>query len=87
MVYSIINNVVMNFIVNGLFVFGVLFVMVYVKEEVVDMVKIVGVFVLNIGMLSKEIVEVMIIVGKLVNEYGVFVIFDFVGVGVILFCI
>lgn len=86
-VYNIINVVVINFIVNGLLVFGVLFVMVYVKEEVVEMVSIVGVLVLNMGIFCFEEVEVMLFVGKLVNVNNVLVLFDLVGVGVILYWI
>ncbi len=81
LVHSITNNVVTNFTANGLLALGASPVMAYAKEEVADMAKIAGALVLNIGTLSKESVEAMIIAGKSANEHGVPVILDPVGAG------
>lgn len=86
LVYNIMNIVVVNDLVNGLFVIGVLLIMVFVKEEMDEFVKMVDVFVINIGMLDGEFVIVMKIVGCVVNVVGMLVVFDLVGVGVILYC-
>lgn len=42
--------------------------------------------VINIGMLIGKEWEVMLLVGKIVNVVGIFVVLDFVGVGVISYC-
>lgn len=55
--------------------------MAYAPEEVADMAKIAGVLVLNMGTLTKETVESMLIAGKSANEHGVPVVFDPVGAG------
>lgn len=81
LVHSITNNVVTNFTANGLLALGASPVMACAKEEVADMAKIAGALVLNIGTLSKESVEAMIIAGKSANEHGVPVILDPVGAG------
>ncbi|MGK9431050.1 hydroxyethylthiazole kinase [Bacillus atrophaeus] len=81
LVHSITNNVVTNFTANGLLALGASPVMAYAKEEAADMAKIAGALVLNIGTLSKESVEAMILAGKSANEHGVPVILDPVGAG------
>ncbi|MGF7534639.1 hydroxyethylthiazole kinase [Bacillus mexicanus] len=81
LVHSITNNVVTNFTANGLLALGASPVMAYAKEEVADMAKMAGALVLNIGTLSKESVEAMVIAGKSANDYGVPVILDPVGAG------
>ena len=81
LVHNITNVVVTNFTANGLLALGASPVMAYAKEEVADMAKIAGALVLNIGTLSEEEVEAMIIAGKSANESGVPVILDPVGAG------
>lgn len=81
LVHNITNVVVTNFTANGLLALGASPVMAYAKEEVADMAAIAGALVLNIGTLSAEEVEAMIIAGKSANEHGVPVIFDPVGAG------
>lgn len=81
LVHNMTNNVVTNFTANGLLAIGASPVMAYAREEAADMAKIAGALVLNIGTLSRESVEAMIIAGKSANEHGVPVIFDPVGAG------
>jgi hydroxyethylthiazole kinase len=81
LVHNITNVVVTNFTANGLLALGASPVMAYAKEEVADMAKIAGALVLNIGTLTPDEIEAMIIAGKSANEHDVPVIFDPVGVG------
>jgi hydroxyethylthiazole kinase len=81
LVHNITNVVVTNFTANGLLAIGASPVMAYAKEEVADMAKIAGALVLNIGTLSRDEVESMIVAGKAANEQGVPVVFDPVGAG------
>lgn len=81
LVHNITNVVVTNFTANGLLALGASPVMAYAKEEVADMAKIAGALVLNIGTLSHDEIEAMLIAGKSANEHGVPIIFDPVGAG------
>ncbi|MBP3951582.1 hydroxyethylthiazole kinase [Bacillus suaedae] len=81
LVHNITNVVVTNFTANGLYALGASPVMAYAKEEVADMAKIAGALVLNIGTLTYDEVESMLIAGKSANEHGVPIIFDPVGAG------
>lgn len=81
LVHNITNVVVTNYTANGLLALGASPVMAYAKEEVADMAKIAGALVLNIGTLSQEEIEAMIIAGKSANEHGVPIVFDPVGAG------
>ncbi|WP_274361777.1 hydroxyethylthiazole kinase [Paenibacillus thermotolerans] len=81
LVHNITNVVVTNFTANGLLALGASPVMAYAKEEVADMAKIAGALVLNIGTLSEDEVEAMLIAARAANEAGVPVIFDPVGAG------
>ncbi|QHZ45191.1 hydroxyethylthiazole kinase [Bacillus sp. NSP9.1] len=81
LVHNMTNNVVTNFTANGLLSLGASPVMAYAREEAADMAKIAGALVLNIGTLSLESVESMIIAGQSANEHGVPVILDPVGAG------
>ncbi|MDA7025288.1 hydroxyethylthiazole kinase [Bacillus sp. CLL-7-23] len=81
LVHNMTNQVVTNFTANGLLSLGASPVMANAREEVADMVKIAAALVLNIGTLTLESVESMIIAGKAANEQGVPVIFDPVGAG------
>jgi hydroxyethylthiazole kinase len=55
--------------------------MAHAKEEVEEMVSVAGALVLNIGTLTPELVESMILAGKRANELGIPVVFDPVGAG------
>jgi hydroxyethylthiazole kinase len=81
LVHNITNVVVTNFTANGLLALGASPVMAYAKEEVADMAKIAGALVLNIGTLTHDEIEAMLIAGKSANEHGVPVVFDPVGAG------
>lgn len=81
LVHNITNVVVTNFVANGLLALGASPVMAYAKEEVADMAKIAGALVLNIGTLTHDEIEAMLIAGKSANDHGVPVIFDPVGAG------
>ncbi|MUG44243.1 hydroxyethylthiazole kinase [Paenibacillus woosongensis] len=81
LIHNMTNVVVTNFTANGLYALGASPVMAYAPEEVADMAKIAGALVLNIGTLTKEQVEAMIIAGKSANEHDVPVLLDPVGAG------
>jgi hydroxyethylthiazole kinase len=85
LVHNITNVVVTNFTANGLLAIGASPVMAYDMEEVADMARIAGALVLNIGTLSSDEVEAMIIAGKAANEQGVPVVLDPVGAGATVF--
>ncbi|MBN6185584.1 hydroxyethylthiazole kinase [Aneurinibacillus sp. BA2021] len=81
LVHNITNEVVTNFTANGLLAIGASPVMAYAPEEVGDMAKIAGALVLNMGTLTKETVDSMMLAGKSANAHGVPVVFDPVGAG------
>lgn len=81
LVHNMTNVVVTNFTANGLYALGASPVMAYAPEEVADMAKIAGALVLNIGTLSSEQIDGMIIAGRSANEHGVPVLLDPVGAG------
>ncbi|MFJ5964182.1 hydroxyethylthiazole kinase [Bacillus sp. NPDC093026] len=81
LVHNITNQVVTNFTANGLLALGASPVMANAKEEVAEMAQLADALVLNIGTLTKETVEAMIIAGRAANEKGVPVLLDPVGVG------
>ncbi|HWO74354.1 MAG TPA: hydroxyethylthiazole kinase [Bacillus sp. (in: firmicutes)] len=81
LIHNITNVVVTNFTANGLLAIGASPVMAYAHEEVADMAKIAGALVLNMGTLTAEAVESMLIAGRSANEHGVPIIFDPVGAG------
>ncbi len=75
------NVVVTNFTANGLLALGASPVMAYAKEEVADLASVSGAVLLNIGTLSTEQIEAMILAGQAANKAGVPVILDPVGSG------
>ncbi|SMF90237.1 hydroxyethylthiazole kinase [Paenibacillus uliginis N3/975] len=81
LVHNMTNVVVTNFTANGLYALGASPVMAYSPDEVADMAKIAGALVLNIGTLSRELVDAMIIAGQSANAHGVPVLLDPVGAG------
>ncbi|MGE6630477.1 hydroxyethylthiazole kinase [Bacillus sp. NPDC077027] len=85
LVHNITNQVVTHFTANGLLALGASPVMANAKEEVAEMAQIADALVLNIGTLTKETVEAMIIAGKAANEKGVPVLLDPVGAGATIF--
>lgn len=81
LVFNITNVVVANFVANGMLALGASPVMAYDRREVADMARISNALILNIGTLTEETVEAMIIAGQAANEKGIPVIFDPVGYG------
>ena len=81
LVHHITNYVTVNDCANIALAIGASPVMAQDLNEVEDMVGIAGALVLNIGTLSTETVESMIIAGKKAKKIGVPVVFDPVGVG------
>ncbi|WP_142505967.1 hydroxyethylthiazole kinase [Melghirimyces algeriensis] len=81
LVHNMTNVVVTNFTANGLLALGASPVMAYAREEVADMARIAGALVLNLGTLSAELVESMMIAGQAANKHGVPVLLDPVGAG------
>ncbi|ENH96472.1 hydroxyethylthiazole kinase [Gracilibacillus halophilus YIM-C55.5] len=81
LVHHITNQVVMNFTANGLYALGAAPVMAHAKEEVEEMATVANALVLNIGTLTAEQIEAMIIAGKAANRAGTPIVLDPVGVG------
>lgn len=81
LVHNITNYVVMNETANAILALGALPVMAHAKEEVREMVGLAGALVLNIGTLSPDWVDAMLLAGAAANERGIPVALDPVGVG------
>lgn len=81
LIHHITNYVVMNETANMTLCAGALPVMAHAREEVEEMVSVAGALVLNIGTLSPEWIEAMVMAGKKANELGIPVVLDPVGVG------
>ncbi|GAE36714.1 hydroxyethylthiazole kinase [Halalkalibacter akibai] len=81
LIHCMTNVVVTNFTANGLLALGASPVMAYAKEEVADLAQIAGALLLNIGTLSTEQIDHMIIAGQAANEANVPVVLDPVGAG------
>ncbi len=81
LIHNITNYVVMNFTANALLACGASPVMAHAPEEVEEMVSLAGALVLNIGTLTTDWVNAMLIAGKRANECNVPIILDPVGAG------
>src|SRR5437763_4913488 len=81
LVHQITNYVVMNETANATLALGALPVMAHAKEEVGEMATIAGALVLNIGTLSPDWVDAMILAGGIANQRGTPVVLDPVGAG------
>jgi hydroxyethylthiazole kinase len=81
LVHQITNYVVMNETANATLALGALPVMAHAKEEVEEMAAIASALVLNIGTLSPDWVDAMLLAGRVANERGVPVVLDPVGAG------
>jgi hydroxyethylthiazole kinase len=81
LIHQITNYVVMNETANATLALGALPVMAHAAEEVEEMVALAGALVLNIGTLSPDWVEAMLVAGKAANANGVPVVLDPVGAG------
>ncbi len=81
LVHQITNYVVMNETANATLALGALPVMAHAVQEVAEMASVASSLVLNIGTLSDEWVEAMVIAGRAANRAGVPVVLDPVGAG------
>ncbi len=81
LIHHITNMVVMNETANATLCLGALPVMAHAIEEVQEMVQVAGALVLNIGTLTNELVESMVVAGKRANDLGIPVVLDPVGAG------
>ncbi|GAA0311931.1 hydroxyethylthiazole kinase [Gracilibacillus halotolerans] len=81
LIHNITNKVVTNFTANGLYAVGAAPVMANAIEEVEEMASIAGAVILNIGTLTTEQVEAMVLAGKSANKNGTPVVLDPVGAG------
>ena len=81
LVHNITNYVVMNETANAILALGALPVMAHAKDEVREMVGLAGALVLNIGTLSEDWIEAMLLAGAAANARGVPVVLDPVGAG------
>lgn len=81
LIHHITNMVVMNDTANMTLHIGGQPVMSHAKEEVIEMVGAAGALVLNIGTLTPDLVESMLLAGHRANELGIPIILDPVGAG------
>jgi hydroxyethylthiazole kinase len=81
LVHQITNFVVMNETANATLALGALPVMAHAPEEVAEMATVAGALVLNIGTLTREWVDSMILAGRAANAASVPVVLDPVGAG------
>lgn len=81
LIHNITNYVVMNYTANALLACGASPVMAHAREEVEDMVSFAGALVLNIGTLTPDWVDSMLIAGRRANKLNTPIILDPVGSG------
>ena len=81
LIHNITNMVAMNDSANIILAIGGLPIMAHAKEEVSEMVKAAGALVLNIGTLTPEQIDSMIVAGEQANNLKKPVVLDPVGAG------
>lgn len=81
LVHHITNMVVMNDTANITLAIGALPVMAHAREEVAEMVRLAGALVLNIGTLTPEQIEAMLLAGREANARNIPIVLDPVGAG------
>jgi hydroxyethylthiazole kinase len=81
LIHQITNYVVMNETANATLALGALPVMAHARQEVEEMVGLAGALVLNIGTLSSEWVDSMLLAGRTANARKIPVVLDPVGAG------
>ena len=81
LIHNITNLVVMNSTANVLLASGAAPVMAHAANEVEEMVACAGALVLNIGTLTDDWVEAMVIAGRKATALGIPVVLDPVGAG------
>jgi hydroxyethylthiazole kinase len=81
LVHQITNYVVMNETANATLALGALPVMAHAREEVEEMAGLASALVLNIGTLSEQWIEAMVLAGGAAGAHGIPVVLDPVGAG------
>src|SRR6058998_2919738 len=81
LVHQITNYVVMNETANATLALGALPVMAHAREEVEEMVGLASALVLNIGTLSEDWIDAMLLAGRAASRRGIPVVLDPVGAG------
>jgi len=81
LIHHITNFVVMHSTANGTIAIGASPVMAHSQDEVEEMTSFASALVLNIGTLTKEWIDAMILAGRKANERGIPVVLDPVGAG------
>ena len=81
LVHQITNYVVMNETANATLALGALPVMAHAAEEVEEMAGLASALVLNIGTLSEDWIDAMLLAGRAASERGIPVVLDPVGAG------
>jgi len=81
LVQQITNYVVMNETANATLALGALPVMAHAREEVEEMVNLASALVINIGTLSADWVESMLLAGRAASRRNIPVVLDPVGAG------
>lgn len=81
LIHHITNFVVMNTTANITLCIGALPVMAHARQEVEDMAQAADALVLNLGTLSPEQVEAMLLAGGRANAKGIPIVLDPVGAG------
>lgn len=81
LIHNITNWVTIYDVANAIRMTGALPVMAHAKNEAEDMAKISSALVLNIGTLTDELIESMLLAGKAANKKGIPIVLDGVGAG------
>jgi len=81
LIHHITNFVVMNDTANVTLHMGALPVMAHAPQEVAEMTRMAGALVLNIGTLTSNWIDSMLIAGQAANEHQVPIVLDPVGAG------
>lgn len=81
LVLNITNDVVTQYVANGLLALGASPIMSNAPQEMDELAAISGAVVINIGTLTENQVAAMLVAGKAANAAGVPVVLDPVGVG------
>ncbi|MBS7834865.1 hydroxyethylthiazole kinase [Wohlfahrtiimonas chitiniclastica] len=81
LVHNMTNQVVANFVANGLLALGASPIMAYAEEESAEITAICHATALNIGTLTSPVFHSMLLAGRSANEHGHPLVLDPVGVG------